>query len=58
VAVKAGYNIVMLTKFERYIGEYVIHCHILDHEDQGMMMNVNVVPEDSQDPGTISPPTN
>jgi L-ascorbate oxidase len=58
IAVKLGYQIIMLTKFERYIGEYVIHCHILDHEDQGMMMNVNVVPEDSQDKGTITPPTN
>jgi hypothetical protein len=55
VAVKAGYHIVMLTKLERYIGEYVIHCHILDHGDRGMMMNVNVVSEDSQDNGTISP---
>jgi hypothetical protein len=27
---------------ERYIGEYVLHCHILDHEDQGMMQDVQI----------------
>jgi hypothetical protein len=27
----------------RYVGEFVLHCHILDHEDQGMMQNVAVV---------------
>jgi FtsP/CotA-like multicopper oxidase with cupredoxin domain len=36
------YTIVLRTRYERYIGEYVLHCHILDHEDQGMMQNVRV----------------
>lgn len=31
------------TRYERYIGEYVLHCHILEHEDQGMMQSVEVV---------------
>lgn len=31
------------TRYQRYIGEFVLHCHILDHEDQGMMQNVEVV---------------
>jgi Multicopper oxidase len=26
--------------------EYVLHCHILDHEDFGMMLNVEVVPRE------------
>jgi FtsP/CotA-like multicopper oxidase with cupredoxin domain len=25
------------------IGEFVLHCHILDHEDQGMMQNISIV---------------
>lgn len=37
------YTIVVRTRYQRYIGEYVLHCHILDHEDQGMMQNVAVV---------------
>ncbi|TBB58228.1 multicopper oxidase family protein [Rhizobium ruizarguesonis] len=37
------YTVKVRTRYERYIGEYVLHCHILDHEDQGMMQNVAVV---------------
>jgi L-ascorbate oxidase len=36
------YRIVFRTRYERYIGEFVLHCHILDHEDQGMMQNVQI----------------
>jgi FtsP/CotA-like multicopper oxidase with cupredoxin domain len=28
--------------FKRYIGLYVLHCHILGHEDLGMMQIVEV----------------
>jgi L-ascorbate oxidase len=28
--------------YQRYIGDFVLHCHILDHEDQGMMQNVRI----------------
>ncbi|MFZ6731672.1 multicopper oxidase family protein [Undibacterium sp. Ji42W] len=38
-----GYTVKTRTRYQRYIGEYVLHCHILDHEDQGMMQNVKVV---------------
>ncbi|WP_198575784.1 multicopper oxidase family protein [Caulobacter hibisci] len=37
------YTLVVRTRYQRYIGEYVLHCHILDHEDQGMMQNVQIV---------------
>lgn len=37
------YTIKVRTRYERYIGEFVLHCHILDHEDKGMMQNVAVV---------------
>lgn len=30
------------SRYERYIGQFVLHCHILDHEDQGMMEVVEV----------------
>jgi L-ascorbate oxidase len=42
------YTVVVRTRYERYIGEYVLHCHILDHEDQGMMQNVRVDLPDGQ----------
>jgi FtsP/CotA-like multicopper oxidase with cupredoxin domain len=41
--VKPGYTLTVRTRYERYIGEFVLHCHILDHEDQGMMQNVAIV---------------
>lgn len=37
------YTIKVRTRYQRYVGEFVLHCHILDHEDQGMMQNVNIV---------------
>lgn len=36
------YTIKVRTRYQRYIGEFVLHCHILDHEDQGMMQNVSI----------------
>ena len=29
-----------------FTGTYVLHCHILAHEDRGMMQRVRVVPAD------------
>ena len=45
------YKVVIRTRYERYIGEFVLHCHILDHEDQGMMQNVQIVPPGYSGPG-------
>lgn len=42
IFVKSGYHVIMRTRYQRYIGEFVLHCHILDHEDQGMMQNVKI----------------
>lgn len=36
------YTVVVRTRYERYIGDFVLHCHILDHEDQGMMQLIRV----------------
>jgi FtsP/CotA-like multicopper oxidase with cupredoxin domain len=44
VFVQPDYQVMIRTKYDRYIGEFVIHCHILDHEDSGMMTNVQIVP--------------
>lgn len=34
----------MRTKFEDYTGLFVMHCHRLNHEDNGLMALVNVIP--------------
>jgi FtsP/CotA-like multicopper oxidase with cupredoxin domain len=41
--VKPNYTVTVRTRYRRYIGDFVLHCHILDHEDQGMMQNVAIV---------------
>ena len=46
----SGYK--ALTKYTDYAGTFPIHCHILDHEDVGMMTNVSVV-----DPNAGTAPT-
>lgn len=30
------------SRYQRYIGKFVLHCHILDHEDEGMMQQVQI----------------
>ncbi len=32
------------TRYRRYIGQFVLHCHTLDHEDLGMMEKLEIVP--------------
>lgn len=49
--IKSGFKVYVRTRYQRYIGEYVLHCHILDHEDQGMMQNVRVVLPDGKGGG-------
>lgn len=41
--IKPGYQAILRTKYEDFTGEFVMHCHILDHEDRGMMQNVEIV---------------
>jgi len=40
----------MRSRFVDYTGQFVIHCHILGHEDRGMMQLVEVVPTKSKTP--------
>jgi FtsP/CotA-like multicopper oxidase with cupredoxin domain len=43
IFVKEGYKVVIRTRYKRFTGQFVLHCHILNHEDQGMMENVRIV---------------
>lgn len=45
VLVPAGQTVNLYTRYLDYIGPFVMHCHILDHEDLGMMEVVEVVGE-------------
>jgi L-ascorbate oxidase len=46
--IKNGYVVTIRSRYTSFIGEFVLHCHILDHEDQGMMQNVEIVPPGQQ----------
>jgi len=37
-------SLTLRTKFVQYTGTYVIHCHRLNHEDNGLMAIINVIP--------------
>jgi suppressor of ftsI len=39
-----GGSFTMRTQFKDFVGKFVIHCHILGHEDAGMMAVVEVIP--------------
>ena len=43
-AIPPGGYVKILTRFSDFTGLYVLHCHILSHEDRGMMQLVQVVP--------------
>ena len=36
------YPVTFLTEFEDFTGDSVFHCHILDHEDEGMMRGFEI----------------
>jgi suppressor of ftsI len=39
-----GGEVVIRMRFRDFLGKYPFHCHILNHEDHGMMANIEVVP--------------
>ncbi|ATO19659.1 hypothetical protein BS636_08335 [Acinetobacter sp. LoGeW2-3] len=42
IFVKPGYEVIVRSHYKKFEGDFVQHCHILDHEDQGMMEYVRV----------------
>jgi peroxiredoxin len=44
IALPEGWRVLMRTQYKDFLGMFVQHCHILDHEDQGMMELLEVVP--------------
>jgi spore coat protein A, manganese oxidase len=41
--VYAGEKILLAGRFSDYTGKFVVHCHMLDHEDHGLMSQFQVV---------------
>ncbi len=43
--VPAGKTFKLRTRYERYIGQFMMHCHIVEHGDLGMAELIEVVPD-------------
>ncbi len=41
--VEEGLEYTIRMRFEDFAGKTVLHCHVLDHEDQGMMQSLEIV---------------
>ncbi|MCL6699743.1 multicopper oxidase domain-containing protein [Sphingomonas sp. NSE70-1] len=42
VLVKEDVRVAFRTRYERFTGDFVIHCHIMFHGDHGMMQNLRI----------------
>lgn len=43
VLVPPGERVRIISRFDDYTGIYMYHCHLLEHEDNGMMGQFEVV---------------
>lgn len=53
--VKTNYKAVLRTEYRQFTGGFVLHCHILDHEDKGMMENVMITETGTIPAGMVMP---
>jgi FtsP/CotA-like multicopper oxidase with cupredoxin domain len=44
VLVLPGETVRVQLTFSTYPGRYLYHCHVLEHEDMGMMRNFRITP--------------
>lgn len=45
VSIKENVRVAFRTRYERFTGDFVIHCHIMFHGDHGMMQNLRIAAE-------------
>ena len=50
VFIKENVRIAFRTRYERFTGDFVIHCHIMFHGDHGMMQNLRIAAEEGAAP--------
>ena len=50
VFVKENHRVAFRTRYERFTGDFVIHCHIMFHGDHGMMQNLRISAEEGVAP--------
>jgi hypothetical protein len=57
-SVGPGETLALKMKFSDHAGIYMLHCHILEHEDDGMMTQFEVVPAKPAVPAASAPSRN
>jgi FtsP/CotA-like multicopper oxidase with cupredoxin domain len=50
VLLKKDMRVAFRTRYERFTGDFVIHCHIMFHGDHGMMQNLRIAAENEEAP--------
>ena len=50
VILKKDIRVAFRTRYERFTGDFVIHCHIMFHGDHGMMQNLRIAAEEKTAP--------
>lgn len=48
VMVKENARVAFRTRYERFTGDFVTHCHIMYHGDHGMMQNLRIAAQDGE----------
>ncbi|MEU4327324.1 multicopper oxidase family protein [Nonomuraea dietziae] len=43
VSLRPGEGVEIITRFDGYRGRYLFHCHNAEHEDMGMMANLEII---------------
>lgn len=56
VWIPAESTVVIRMRFKQFIGKTVFHCHILPHEDTGMMQNLLIKPRNQPFPAAVFDP--
>lgn len=47
ILVKQDRRIAFRTRYERFTGDFVTHCHIMFHGDRGMMQNLRIADDEA-----------
>jgi L-ascorbate oxidase len=53
VYLKKNMRVAFRTRYERFTGDFVTHCHIMFHGDHGMMQNLRISAEDQASPAHV-----
>jgi FtsP/CotA-like multicopper oxidase with cupredoxin domain len=48
IFVKENDRVLFRTRYERFTGDFLLHCHIMFHGDHGMMQNLRIAEEGDQ----------